>query len=88
MPAALVMRSGGRRLVDEYRESLETAGLSATSVRLWPAMAFGARVGGPGDWAALTLDEQCGLHRRIRSFVGWLMARRATPSFRSSNTQR
>jgi integrase len=73
MPAALAMRPGGRRVVEEYRAWIESAGLSATAGRLWPAKAFGARVGDPGDWAALSLDEQCALHRRVRSFVGWLM---------------
>jgi integrase len=52
--------------------------------KLWPARAFCDRVGSPEEWLVLSLEEQCGLHERIRTFVGWLVATqrlKATPDY-------
>jgi site-specific recombinase XerD len=73
MPPALVMSVEDETLVAEYVASLTAAGLSTIVAKLWPAKAFCARVGRPQDWSELTIDKQCALHHRVRTFVGWLM---------------
>ena len=73
MPAALSLTDADRSLVADYEISMREAGLSTIPIKLWPAKAFCARLGGPAGWAALSLVEQCDLDRRIRSFVNWLI---------------
>ena len=34
---------------------------------------FCIEVGGPDEWAELTLEEQCALDVRLRRVVGWLL---------------
>ena len=60
-------------LVDAYVESLRAVGIQLDHKALWPARAFGARVGSPRSWAALSLEAQCALPLRIRHFVSWLI---------------
>jgi integrase len=84
MPAPLRLDNAQRQLVSDYRAALESAGLSTHPVRLWPARAFCVQVGIPETWSSLSLFDQCRLHRRIRSFVGWLMVTgrlAATPEY-------
>ncbi|MPZ15525.1 MAG: tyrosine-type recombinase/integrase [Chloroflexi bacterium] len=60
-------------LVDAYVRSLRAVGIHTDRKALWPARAFGARVGSPQDWAELSLQAQCALPLRIRHFVTWLI---------------
>lgn len=81
MPAPLPLTTADRELVAAYREARRRAGLSTIPTHLWPAKAFCAQVGGIDGWLCLSLEEQCGLDRRIRSFVNWLaVASRLRPS--------
>ncbi len=73
LPRALVLTPSQLQLVDDYVESLRAVGVHTDPKALWPARAFGARVGSPQDWAALSLQAQCALHLRIRHFVTWLL---------------
>ena len=84
MPVALRLTDVQHELVADYRSALEAAGMSTHPVRLWPAKAFCSQVGSPEAWSRLSLDEQCTLHPRLRSFVGWLMVSgrlAATPEY-------
>ena len=73
MPSPLQLSPQQRQLVDDYASWRERAGMSPAPVLRWPALAFCARVGSPETWLALSLEEQRALHRRIRTFVGWLI---------------
>jgi hypothetical protein len=73
LPRPLVLTPSQLQLVDDYVESLRAVGVHTDPKALWPARAFGARVGSPQDWAALSLRAQCALHLRIRHFVTWLL---------------
>lgn len=73
MPAALALTLAQRELVDAYVQSLRAVGCHLDDKAVWPARAFGARVGSPQDWAKLSLREQCALPVRIRHFVTWLI---------------
>lgn len=73
MPAALVLSEAQRQLVAEYQSSLNKAGMSTIPSKLWVAKAFGARVGSPEQWSELSVEEQCALHGKLRTFVGWLI---------------
>lgn len=73
MPAALVLTRAQLELVDAYVESLRAVGIHLDEKAVWPARAFGARVGSPQDWAKLSLQAQCALPLRIRHFVTWLI---------------
>jgi integrase len=73
MPAHLVLTPAQLELVDAYVGSLRAVGIHLDDKAVWPARAFGARVGSPQDWAKLSLQAQCKLHLRIRHFVTWLI---------------
>src|SRR5215210_8891542 len=73
MPAALRLTPAHLELVDAYVESLRAIGINTDRKAVWPARAFGARVGAPQDWAELPLAAQCALPLRIRHFVSWLI---------------
>src|SRR5215471_7399615 len=73
MPAHLVLTPTQLELVDAYVESLHGVGFHLDNKAVWPARAFGARVGSPEDWAELSLRAQCDLPLRIRHFVSWLI---------------
>ena len=73
MPAHLVLTPAQLKLVDAYVESLRRVGCQLDDKALWPARAFGARVGSPQAWAMLSLQAQCDLPLRIRHFVSWLI---------------
>src|SRR5437763_759319 len=73
MPAALRLTPAQLALVDAYVASLQAVGIQIDRKALWPARAFGARVGSPEDWARLSLEAQCALPLRIRHFVSWLI---------------
>jgi integrase/recombinase XerD len=73
MPAALRLTPAQLELVDAYVESLRAVGIQIDRKALWPARAFGARVGSPQAWAELPLETQCALPLRIRHFVSWLI---------------
>ena len=73
MPAALRLTPAQLELVDAYIASLQAVGIQIDRKALWPARAFGARVGSPQDWAGLPLEAQCALPLRIRHFVSWLI---------------
>ncbi len=73
MPVALRLTDVQHELVADYRSALEAAGMSTHPVGVWPAKAFCSQVGSPEAWSRLSLDEQCALHPRLRTFVGWLM---------------
>ncbi len=73
MPAPLVLTPAQLELVDAYVGSLRAVGIHTDPKAVWPARAFGARVGAPRDWAALPLPAQCALPLRIRHFVTWLI---------------
>ena len=73
MPAHLVLTPAQLKLVDAYVESLRRVGCQLDDKALWPARAFGARVGSPQEWATLSLQAQCDLPLRIRHFVSWLI---------------
>ena len=84
MPAAHRLNDAQRQLVADYRASLAAVGQTTHAVRLWCAKAFCAQVGLPEAWSDLSLGEQCALHHRIRTFVGWLMVTgrlAATPEY-------
>jgi len=84
MPVALRLTDVQQELVADYRSALAAAGMWTHPVRLWPAKAFCSQVGGPEAWSRLSVAEQCGLHRRVRTFVGWLMVSgrlTATPEY-------
>ena len=51
MPAALRLTPAQLELVDAYVESLRVVGIQIDRKALWPARAFGARVGSPQAWA-------------------------------------
>src|SRR5215212_9870488 len=73
MPAALRLTQAHLELVDAYVASLRAIGIQIDRKALWPARAFGARVGAPQDWADLPLEAQCALPLQIRHFVSWLI---------------
>ena len=73
MPAALRLTPAQLELVDAHVESLRAVGIQIDRKALWPARAFGARVGSPQAWAELPLEAQCALPLRIRHFVSWLI---------------
>ncbi len=73
MPAALRLTPPQLELVDAYVASLRAVGIQIDRKALWPARAFGARVGAPQAWAELPLEAQCALPLRIRHFVSWLI---------------
>jgi site-specific recombinase XerD len=73
MPAHLALTASQLELVDAYVESLRIIGIHVDPKSVWPARAFGARVGSPEAWAALSLQAKCRLHLRIRHFVSWLI---------------
>lgn len=62
-----------RRLVEDYLRSLDEAGLDSGPAARQAAQRFCAQVGDLNSWAALSLDEQCALHVRVRRVVGWLL---------------
>ena len=49
MPAALRLTPAHLELVDAYVESLRAIGIHTDPKAVWPARAFGARVGAPQD---------------------------------------
>jgi integrase len=69
----LVLTPAQLELVDAYVGSLRAVGIHTDPKAVWPARAFGARVGSPQDWAELSLQAQCALPLRIRHFVTWLI---------------
>lgn len=73
MPAVLRLTPAQLELVDAYVASLRAIGIHTDPKAVWPARAFGARVGAPHNWAALSLEAQCALPLRIRHFVSWLI---------------
>src|SRR5216683_7173194 len=73
MPAHLVLTPDQLELVEAYVSSFRAVGIHLDDKAVWPARAFGARVGSPHDWAKLSLQAQCKLHLRIRHFVTWLI---------------
>jgi site-specific recombinase XerD len=73
MPAHLVLTPAQLELVEAYVGSLRAVGIRLDDKAVWPARAFGARVGSPQDWAGLSLQDQCALPLRIRHFVSWLI---------------
>ncbi len=73
MPAHLALTASQLEVVDAYVESLRTIGIVVDPKSVWPARAFGARVGSPEAWAELSLQAKCKLHLRIRHFVSWLI---------------
>ncbi|MEP6697466.1 MAG: site-specific integrase [Pseudonocardiales bacterium] len=73
MPAHLALTATQLEVVDAYVESLRTIGIVVDPKSVWPARAFGARVGSPEAWAELSLQAKCKLHLRIRHFVSWLI---------------
>jgi integrase/recombinase XerD len=73
VPASLILSPAQLALVDDYVASLRAVGIHIDRKALWPARAFGARVGSPQDWTALSLQAQCALPLRVRHFVTWLI---------------
>ncbi len=73
MPGQLELTVTHMALVADYVESLGAVGVVTDTKTVWEARAFAARVGGPQDWAGLSLAEQCALPLRIRHFVTWLI---------------
>jgi len=73
MPAHLVLTPSQLELVEAYVESLHGVGFHLDNKAVWPARAFGARVGSPQAWATLSVQAQCDLPLRIRHFVTWLI---------------
>ncbi len=73
MPAHLVLTPAQLQLVEAYVESLHGVGFHLDAKAVWPARAFGARVGSPEDWPNLSLQAQCDLPLRLRHFVSWLI---------------
>jgi hypothetical protein len=54
MPAHLRLTSAQLELVDAYVASLQAVGIQRDPKAVWPARAFGARVGSPQAWADLS----------------------------------
>ena len=73
MPRHLKLSAAQLDLVADYVESLGAVGVRTDTKTVWEARAFCARVGTAGDWAQLSLAEQCALPLRIRHFVTWLI---------------
>jgi hypothetical protein len=73
MPAHPVLTPTQLALVDAEGEALHGVGFPLEAHAVWPARAFGARVGSPADGATLSLEAQCRPPLRIRHFVTWLI---------------
>ena len=73
MPAALALSGEQHDLVAAYATWRAEEGLAPGREKLAGAKRFGARVGDPADWTALSLEQQLALPVRVRTFVGWLL---------------